>query len=483
MKIIHLSTEFAPIAKAGGLGDVLVGLVRRLTELGQDVSVMIPKYDFLPPLNLKEVSTFQCFEHGVSYTNKIWSTEVENCRLLLLEVNHPKNYFNRPQIYGEPDDIARFLYFTKACLEYLKNQPPQILHIHDWHTAAAALLAKDLFHLNSRIVLTIHNSEYQGRCASWDLDAIGLKGHDYIHKLQDDQYPEAINLLKGGIVYADVVNTVSPTYAHEILTPELGGAMSATYRKFKDKLYGILNGIDQTIWNPALDKNLSVTYSAREKANEIAKHKELIRNDLEKRLHLGNNQRPWIGAITRLVHQKNPELLEETLYQTLQQGGTFLLLGSSPVPAIQHHFERLKEKYSNNNNVFLCFEYNEALAHELYAALDFLVMPSNFEPCGLSQLIAMRYGTIPIVRKTGGLKDTVFDLEDETIPPQHRNGFVFERATKADLTNTIFRATQLFHKKPTDFQELARRIMQQDFGWEKPTQKYLSLYDSGLKES
>ncbi len=477
MKIVHLAAEFAPLAKAGGLGDVLVGLTRGLIKLKADVSVIIPKYGFLPPLpSLKEVATFQCTEQGQSYTNKMWSCEVENCHLLLLEAFHPKNYFNRPQIYGEVDDVARFLYFSKASLEYLKNQAPDILHIHDWHTAGSAILAKDLFQLKSSVLLTIHNASYQGRCASWDLDAIGLKGQEYLQKLHDDQYPNAINLLKGGIVYADCVNTVSPTYAEEILTPEIGGPLSATFRQYKNKLHGILNGIDQSIWNPATDKNLPALYSKTEKAIEIINHKQLILSELQKRFGLGDNKRPWIGAITRLVHQKGPELLEEALRQTIQNGGSYLLLGSSPDPKIQHHFDQLKMKYADNKNVFFYFEYNESLAHQFYSCLDFLIMPSNFEPCGLSQLIAMRYGTIPIVRKTGGLKDTVFDLEDETIPSKKRNGFVFENATKEDLKHAIQRAIQFFMNKQDEYQFLVRRVMQQDFSWDKPTLEYLKLY-------
>lgn len=477
MKIIHLSTEFAPIAKAGGLGDVLLGLLRRLSELKHDATIILPKYDFLPPLPLqKEISTFFCTENGVSYANKMWSAKVENCHLLLLEAFHPKNYFNRSKIYGEPDDVTRFLYFSKACLEYLKNQPLDVLHIHDWHTAAASILAKDLYNFKTRVIFTIHNAEYQGRCARWDLEAIDLK-QDYSAKLHDDQYPDALNLLKGGIIYADAVNTVSPTYAQDVLNESAVGSISSTFRTYKEKLTGILNGIDQKMWNPYMDKHLPTHYSPRNKPANIINKKQLILNDLRKRFGLGENQRPWVGAITRLVYQKGLELLEQALYQTLELGGSFILLGSSPIPAIQHHFDHLKENYKNNNNVLFCFEYNEAFSHELYGALDFLVMPSLFEPCGLSQLIAMRYGTVPIVRKTGGLKDTVFDLDDETVPFENRNGFVFENPTKEDLHDALKRAFQFFRKKE-DYQNLVKRIMKQDFGWEKPTEKYLKLYNN-----
>ncbi len=484
MKIIHLSAEFAPIAKAGGMGDVLVGLVRELLRLGQDVEVILPKYDFIPERLLKNLqvnlSEFTCLEHGTSYKNTMWEANVENCKLLLLDPHHPKNYFKRGKIYGCEDDAARFLYFCKASLEYLKAKDKKIdaLHLHDWHTASAALFAKEHFKFPNPVILTIHNAEYQGLCAPWDLNAVGLNGNCYLTKdlLQDDLHPEAINLLKGGVIFADRVNTVSPSYAKEILTPAIGKALSTTFVKYQNKISGILNGIDPTIWNPANDPSLEISFSAKQPGAEITKAKETIRNRLREKFHLGENQRPWVGTITRIVSQKGPELIEEGLIQTLKLGGSFFLLGSSPTPSLQHHFDLLKKKYDTNKNVCLHFEYDEILAHQLYAALDFLLMPSIFEPCGLSQLIAMRYGSLPIVRKTGGLKDTVFDFENREVPLEKRNGFVFEKATKEDLSKTLERAIHIFRSNPEKFQSMIKQVMQQDFSWEKPARLYMNLY-------
>ena len=482
MKIIHLATEFAPIAKAGGLGDVLVGLARELTRVGQDVEVILPKYDFIPEHLLKnlkvDLPAFPCNGH----TNTMWSAKVEGCSLLLLEPHHPKNYFRRGQIYGCHDDTERFLYFSKACLEYIKakNKTIDVLHLHDWHTAFAAVLTKDFYHKLpiQKVVLTMHNAEYQGLCATWDLDAIGVKGSDYLtkDKLQDDHLPHTMNLLKGGVIYADAINTVSTTYAKEIETPEIGGALSATFRKYKDKIFGILNGIDQILWNPTTDPALHVKYGADSGIEEILAAKESARDQLRKRFDLGKNQRPWVGVITRIVPQKGPELIEEGIIRALELGGSFLLLGSSPIPSLQKHFDQLKTKYAQNKNILFHFEYDEIIAHQLYAALDFLLMPSRFEPCGLSQLIAMRYGTIPIVRKTGGLQDTVFDCENQDVPIQNRNGFVFRDATKADLLQAMGRGVRLFRADPSAFQSLIERAMRQNFSWEKPVKKYLELY-------
>jgi starch synthase len=476
MRIIHLTTEFAPIAKAGGLGDVLVGLARELLKKGQNVEIILPKYDFIPKHLLKnlkvDLASFPCMEHGALHANTMWSAEVEGCPLLLLEAHHPKNYFQRDQIYGFQDDTARFLYFSKACLEYIqaKSKKIDILHLHDWHTATASVLAKDLYNLPIRkIILTIHNAEYQGLCATWDLDAIGLRSVTYAtqDKMQDSDHPHAINLLKGGIVYADAVNTVSTTYAKEILTPEVGGSLSSTFCKYKPKLSGILNGIDQILWNPATDPFLESKYEANKDLKTILDGKESARNQLRKKFDLGQNQRPWIGVITRIVPQKGPKLIEEGLLQTLELSGSFLLLGSSPIPSLQDHFNLLKKKYIKNKNVLLHFEYDEMIAHQIYAALDFLLMPSHFEPCGLAQLISMRYGTIPIVRKTGGLQDTVFE---------GKNGFVFQNETKEDLCKAMERAVCLFRENPTDLQSLIANVMRQNFSWEKPVEKYLDLY-------
>lgn len=492
MRIVHLTTEFAPFAKAGGLGEVLVGLARELTRTGQNIEVILPKYDFIPPSSLNnlkiERNDFSCLENGAPYSNSMWSAKAEGCQLLLLDSHHPKNYFQRGVIYGCEDDTARFLYFSKACLEYLKarNEPIDILHLHDWPVAIAAVLAKDFYQLPIKaIVLSIHNADYQGLCATWDLDAIGIKGTDYLtsDKLQDDRYPNAINLLKGGIVYADAVNTVSPNYAQEILTPEIGHNLSSTFRKYKNKLCGILNGIDQTLWDPSNDPSIKVPFAKTSDFDEIERGKESARDLVRKRFGLTLNQRPWVGAITRLVPQKGPDLLEDGITQTMREKGSFLLLGSSPIPSLQEHFNSLKQHMNSNKNAVLHFEYNEVLAHQLYAALDFILVPSLFEPCGLTQLIAMRYGTIPIVRATGGLQDTVFDCENPKIPTEKKNGFVFQAATKKDLESTMQRAFDLYRKNPEIIQTMIKRGMQLNFGWEKPAQQYMKFYENCLKQN
>lgn len=474
MRIVHLAMEFAPIAKAGGLGEVVTGLCRELTARGEDVEILIPKYDFIDTSKLSqlkiEIPDFKCLD----YANAMWSAQAEGCHLRLLEARHPAGYFHRGKIYGCEDDAARFLYFSRAALEYLrlKKEPIDILHLHDWHVSFCAPLVKNLFKdlKVKAIVLSLHNVEYQGRCASHDLDRIGVRGLDYLtpDKLQDDYFPQTLNLLKGGIVYADAIVPVSPTYAKEILTPAYGFHLDRILRKMAPKITGILNGIDSKLWNPETDPHLSAHYSVE----SVLKGKEKNRE----KLPLDRKKRPWVGAVTRLVPQKGPELLEEALQKTIERGGTFLLLGSSPLPKLQEHFDKLKEKYKGHPQVYLEYTYNEPLAHLIYASLDLLLVPSHFEPCGLTQLIAMLYGTIPLVRATGGLKDTVFDCEDSKIPIEQRNGFTFPLPTAASLNQTLERAFRLFHKEPATWQSLMRRGMLSDFSWKNPTQQYLKLY-------
>jgi len=494
MKIVQIAAEFAPIAKAGGLGEVLLGLTRELTSQHHSVDVIIPKYSFIPPQSLGglkiDVPDYRCIEKGQSISNAMWSAVVEDCSLRLIEARHPSGYFHRDRIYGFGDDIARFLYFSRAAMEYLKlkNEPIDILHIHEWHTAACALILKSLYanELPVRnIVFTIHNLEYQGKCAPHDLDAIGLNGASFLtpEQLQDPdfRYPETINLMKGGIVYAGAINTVSPTYAKEIVIPQMSYGLSGVLKKAN--LSGILNGIDSKIWNPSSDTFLAARYSADDSLAKIIKAKFLNKELLNKRYSLNCLDRPLVGAITRLAPQKGVHLIKEAIGQTLDANGAFVLLATATAPEIRQEFEELKEQYRDNPHVLMIFEHNEELAHQIYAALDFLLVPSLSEPCGLTQLIAMRYGAIPIVRSTGGLKDTIFDCEDGMALPEQRNGFVFYEPTPAALNGALKRALHLYRTDSATHQSIMRRGMQCDYSWKKPAAEYLTLYRKLLGEN
>lgn len=492
MRIIHIAAEFAPFAKAGGLGEVVTGLCRQLALEHEEVEIILPKYSFIPPYilqnSVKETFEFSCMEGAAFHTNKMWSVKAENCHLHLLETDHPKGYFDRPQIYGYPDDLAKFIYFSRAALEYLKikGETIDILHLHEWHTALCAPLVKEEMarDLNVRsVVFTIHNFEYQGKCVPKDLDSIGVVGKKYLdpNRLQDNLHPHSLNLLKGAIVYSDAITAVSPSYAQEILTLQFGCHLDSTLIKYKDKLKGILNGIDQKLWDPAKDLSIASPFSGQDSLRQIAQAKKANKEALAKTFGLSADKRPWVGAVTRLVPQKGPELLEEALHQTIQAGGTFLLLGSSPIESLQKHFEKLKERYMGHGQVLLQLDYNEPLAHQIYAALDFTLIPSHFEPCGLTQLISMRYGTIPIVRATGGLKDTVFDYDNYQVPSASRNGFLFSRPK--EFAAVLQRAFALQKEDPDSFLSLIKRAMQIDSSWKKPADEYRKLYIAVLKKS
>ncbi len=478
MHIVEVAAEFAPIVKAGGLGEVLVGLSRELTRVGHKVEVILPKYDFLANVPLKrlkvEIANFSVHEGSRTIPNTMWSASSEDCSLRLLETHHPAAYFNRKNIYGEKDDIARLLYFSKAVVEYLKikKEPIDVLHLHDWHVAAMAPLLRTL-HPEvpvRKIVLSIHNVEYQGQCSASDLEAIGFKD---ISLLQTE--PHQYNLLKGGIEFSDAIVPVSPSYAQEILQNTHAFGLESALRHNASKIHGILNGIDLQLWDPATDTALTKHYSAKDSFEKIQAAKQLNRESIADRFALDARKRPWIGAVTRLVPQKGPERLAEGLIQTIHHGGTFCLLGSSPIPEIQTRFEELKHLHKSQSLIHL--EYNEKLAHQLYAALDFLLVPSHFEPCGLTQLIDMRYGTIPIVHATGGLKDTVFDPEDEKHKKQ-ANGFVFKEWTPESFHHTLERVFKGWHQNPSMFEPLIRHGMSADWGWEKPAQEYLKLFQA-----
>lgn len=480
MRIVHISAEFAPIAKAGGLGEVVLGLSRVLQRKGNDVEVILPYYDFIPPLSLantkRKVTDFEC----LGEKNTAWEARVEDCRLILLEEKHPKAYFRRGKIYSCADDPERFLYFTRVALEYLRGlkQPIDVLHLHDWHVSAAAALVKEVLKelCVQTIFLTIHNVEYQGKCEKEVFASIGLDPQYYATAERFlDPLCDQINLLKGGIVYADRVIAVSPTYAKEILTEEYGFHLEKTLQKHKGKLLGVLNGIDTKIWNPMSDVHLGVQYDF----GSLQKTKKVLKTRFSS---LDQTRTPWIGTVSRLVPQKGIELLEEAIETTLKLGGNFLLLGSSPIEEIQRQFDQLKEKYRDNPAVYLNYTYDEKIAHQIYGALDFLLVPSRFEPCGLTQMIAMRYGAVPVVRATGGLSDTVFDAEDYRIPSSKRNGFSFQKYSKEAMNDCLQRAFSLYRKEAASFRNLIRRGMASDFSWKESAQKYLKLYCSAIEK-
>lgn len=484
MHVIHIGSELAPIAKVGGLGDVLHGLSKELVRQGHHVEIILPKYDVIDYSHLRSLKVHYrdlwSFDGPHRYNNTIWSAEVDGLNVLLIEPHHPDCFFSRGTVYGCRDDIDRFLYFSRTAMEFLfkSGRKPDVLHVHDWPAAIVPVLYRDMYiplgFVTKKTVLTLHNLEHQGRCSPHNLTRIGLHGEHYLDKtlLQDPASPQLINLLKGGIVYADKLTTVSPQYQQEIQTPEGGHGLDAVLHQEQLKLQGILNGIDEDFWNPETDPHLVARYSTyppylEEPFAKILHAKEKNKAHVRKHLRMTENKKPLVACITRLVQQKGPHLIAHALERTLERGGQFALLGSALDPEIHAFFTALQEKHSNNPDVSILLDYNEALAHQIFAGADLLVIPSIFEPCGLTQMIALRYGTIPLVRKTGGLADTIADSQ---------NGFVFETPDQKGVNSAVDRALALWKNQPAEWQKIMKTGMAQDFSWKQAALEYATLY-------
>ncbi len=501
MRIVHLCSELSPIVKIGGLADVVFSLAKEIANRGEQVEILLPKYDCLDYSALKnlhiEMRDLISYEGFQKINNTIWSAELGKLKILLLEAHHPGLYFSRGRVYGATDDIDRFVYFSRAAMEYLfkSNNHPDIIHLHDWPTALAAVLQKDMYSLlgmkNVRIMLTIHNIFHQGKCSPFNLDQAGLLGKSYLYpdKMQDPLIPSLVNLMKGGMLYADTVVTVSPTYRHEIMTVEGGYGLHEESKKIANKLWGILNGIDYEVWNPANDPHLVKHFSAEncdvdEHMKEIIDAKHENRRFLQMHLAMKATQTPLVACISRLVPQKAPDLIKACLFRTLEKGGQFVFLGSHAPNDLEEEFLKLRQELHGNPNVAIWLDQDEALAHLLFASSDILVVPSIFEPCGLTQMIGLRYGSVPVVRETGGLADTVFDVDTAHVEEKRRNGFTFKYPDVNGLRWALDRAILCMTSDPKRWQEIQRRGLKSDFSWKNSAQDYLELYHgrSPLKE-
>ncbi|KAE8689869.1 putative starch synthase 4 [Hibiscus syriacus] len=485
LHIIHIAAEMAPVAKVGGLGDVVTGLGKALQKRGHLVEIVLPKYDCMQYDRICDLraldATVNSYFDDKLFQNKVWTCTVEGLPVYFIEPHHPNKFFWRGQYYGEHDDFKRFSFFSRAALELIlqAGKKPDIIHCHDWQTAFVAPLYWDLYAprgLNSaRICFTCHNFDYQGTAPASELASCGLDVYQLNRpdRMQDNSAHDIVNPIKGAIVFSNIVTTVSPTYAQEVRTAEGGRGLHSTLNFYSKKFLGILNGIDTESWNPATDMFLKVQYSAYGLQGK-EENKDSMRRLLG--LSSADDRTPLVGCITRLVPQKGVHLIRHAIYRTLEMGGQFVLLGSSPVPHIQREFEGIANQFQNHEHIRLILKYDESLSRYIYAASDMFIIPSIFEPCGLTQMIAMRYGSVPIVRKTGGLNDSVFDVDDDMIPHQCRNGFTFTTADEQGLNGAMERAFNLYKTDNESWQQLVRKIMNIDFGWESSASQYEELY-------
>jgi len=494
MRVVHIASEVAPFAKVGGLADVVYSLSKSSAKENIGISVIIPLYGSIPEQILSQLKIYKknliVHYDKDQITNDIYLLNLEGFKIFLISPHKPIDFFSKNNIYGYKNDPDRFLYFSKAALEFLfqEKQPIDVIQLHDWHTAIIPILCEDMYKPKGlavkKTILTIHNIGYQGHCKPNALDKIGLKGKDYLipTKLQDPRLGKhkQINLMKGGIIYSSFITTVSPSYADEILYKESGAHLDGVLRAHQHKLKGILNGIDTEYWNPHTDPFIQAKYSKEDSVENLVAAKQKNKKILQEKTSLINKDTLLVACVGRLVTQKGPKLVLHALYQSLKHQGQFALLGSLFDKRFTSLFFKAQKKLKDNNNTFLSFEYNEALAHLIFAAADFFVVPSLFEPCGLTQMLAMRYGTIPIVRNTGGLKDTVFDIDYSNQPSEKRNGYTFENFDQQGLDSALNRAFHDWNHNRKKIYQLMYKNMQIDHSWKASLQEYMKLYNASM---
>ncbi len=478
MHVLFVTSEMEPLFKLGGLGDVSQSLPHALGKLNVNVTVVLPYYATIKldrPLCLGKL--------GVTYKN-------ERHLVFVFATRHPKSsgpviLLRHPLLndYHAPFIVGRFAFYSLAVTTLISQARAivghdiDIIHCHDWHTALVPLLVGENSKLNdvrastetvqakkSRTVLTIHNLLYQGVTIDTLTREIGLP-QPLIHRL-NRRSGSFMNLLREGISYADVVTTVSPTYAKEIYTKEYGEGLEDLFAKRKDRVVGIINGIDQEYWNSATDRLLAYQYDS----DSVLRIKPKLKKILQKELLLEKRDIPLLAYIGRLDgHQKGVNLLVSSIKSFLKQRRCQLaILGTGDIKIVGL-IRDLAKKYPGR--ITFTHAFDEALARRIYAGADVIVVPSKFEPCGLIQMIAMRYGTIPLVRKTGGLADTVID---------GKTGIVFGPYTMTELMQSIEKTINIYHKSSA-WNQMVRRVMRQDFSWKRSAKEYKQLYQRLLK--
>lgn len=476
MNIVHVAAEFSPMAKAGGMGDVVSGLTKELGHLGHVVEVILPGYSFLKNACVKCEESFTMFYKGKEEKVSIHSIPYHGVKLSLVCLENLP-YFTLEKIYGYPNDPERFLAFCQAAFTYLerKKEKIDVLHLHDWHTAITTLFQKERPLAISKIVLTLHNPIYQASATISQLREIGLTTQEtfFSYPLLRDDNPAYVNIIKAGIFLSHTVTTVSPTFRKELMEEYCSKNLFPLFQRVQNKFVGILNGIDTDAWDPHTDAALQKNYHKQEPIEEILQAKRANKNFCQKKLGLQQGDQILFVTIGRLAAQKGPELIAKAIDHVLSRGGQFVVLGVPESPSMQALFSSIQNKYPNHPMVRLFFHFDENLSREFYAGADFLVMPSIYEPCGLSQMIAMRYGTIPIVRKTGGLADTVFG---EDVYDKKKNGYTFFDPTPSEFCRAIDAAFHDYRNNFGEIQKLIRIDMQEDFSWKKASEGYLKVY-------
>ncbi len=485
MYIMMIASECAPVAKVGGLGDVVFGLSRELEIRGHAVEIILPKYDCMRYDHIWGLQvTYQdlwvpWFNYHVRCT--VYFGFVHGRKCFFIEPHSADNFFSRGAYYGFPDEHLRFAFFSKAALEFMYHagKRPQIIHTHDWQTALVPVMLYEIYQQvgmgNIRACHTLHNVKHQGIAGENVLWFTGLGRPDYYYgreRMGDDFNPSAINFTKGAIVCSNFITTVSPRHAWEIRHGEWGYGLGHTLHVHQNKFGGVLNGLDYEMWNPETDPAIPAHYTV---AHFSAKRQNT--RALRERLWLRQTRQPVVAYVGRLDMQKGVALIRHGLFRSLRQGAQFVLLGSSPEQGINAQFWQLKHELNDHPDCHLEIGYDEDLAHLIYAGADILIVPSLFEPCGLTQMIALRYGTVPVVRWVGGLADTVFDRDYSDRPVEERNGYVFHQTDNLAIDSALDRAISLWFDDGGEFRQLAMRGMRCDYSWNRSGADYLNIYE------
>lgn len=480
MKILFAASEAVPFAKTGGLADVAGSLPQVLADLGHDVRLVMPRYRCIEArkLGLKQAASLYV---------PLGSWQ-ERCEVLQGSLG--KNgtayfidkdiYFDRPELYqtkkGDfPDNAERFTFFSRAVLELCKalDFAPDIIHGNDWQTGLVSFFLKTFYRESApfehtKSVFTIHNLGYQGLFWHWDMRYIGDVWRHYTP--EGLEYWDKIGFLKAGLVYSDIITTVSKTYSREIQTKEYGLGLEGVLAKRSSDLYGIVNGIDSAEWDPATDGAIAKKYSAARPAGKAACKLHLL-----KETGLPGADAPLIGMVTRLVDMKGFDILTEALPDIMALGLQCVVLGTGDE---KYHLLLTGAAAAYPDQMRVLLKYDDLLAKRIYAGSDLFLMPSRYEPCGLGQLIAFRYGAVPVVRKTGGLADTVRNYNPRT---GRGTGFVFEEYTAPALVESLERAIAAYADKRA-WKQLMQTGMEQDFSWERSAKEYEKVYRKAMRK-
>ncbi len=492
LRILFITSEASPFVKTGGLGDVSSALPQTLMELGNEVRLVLPKYGAVDERKFKIHEIVRLKDIPIHLGNEIELVSMRSCFLVgnktkvqLYFFDNQKYFGSRKGLYQDPntkkdypDNHERFILYAKGIMELIKKLgwTPDIIHCNDWQTGLIPAYLKTVYAdleiiKDTKVIFTIHNVEFPGVFPKEVFKLTGLPDHVLNEISVNDG--NSISFLKAGVVYADAVTTVSEKYADELCTiDELGGIIKNTLKKRKNEFYGIINGVDYSIWNPETDKYLSVNYSSKDLSGKLENKKALLEY-LKLPVELDV---PVIGTISRLAEQKGIDLIEKAIDELLSLDVKYVLLGTGD-KKYQQIFEKVQKKYPKKFAFY--YGFNEELAHLIEAGADMYLMPSKYEPCGLTQLYALKYGTIPIVRLTGGLADTIVRFNGNG---QDGTGFAFKKYEVEDMMKEIRRALKLYQDKETWF-KLMKNAMAQDFSWYNSAKKYIELYKKLLKDT